>query len=306
MKLISACLAGVNCKYNGQSNLDVKAALLVASGKAIPICPELLGGLSSPRNPCEMRHSQGQIKVVDEAGNDYTEAFQLGAEKTLEICRILDISHVILQDRSPSCGKNKVYSGNFDGELVQGNGLTASLLMANGITVASRDVLIDFKGCQIREIGQEEAEAIVHWFYPEPYKCYNMNGADIAVAEILAGDYYSVTKDDELFGFYCYGHSARIPVIEGKGHYQAEGYLDIGLGLRPDLCGFGRGADFMSLGLDYARRTKGAKDFRLSVASFNAKAIRLYDNLGFTQVSEFTRDSDQQKFMVMTKRLGLK
>ena len=303
MILISACLAGVNCKYNGATNHNEKGERLVKAGKAIPICPEVLGGLSTPRNPCEIRLIQGKKSVVDENDNDFTAEFELGAKKTLGICQVLDIHRVILQERSPSCGKGKVYSGNFDGKLIAGNGLVAELLINNGISVATIDETIDIDECEVGEMGQLEAETIVNWSYPDLYKCYNMNGDYSAVAELLAGDYYSVLEEGVLIGFYCYGRSAQIPIMASKGHYDDEGYVDIGLGLHPDLCGVGNGSDFMKLGIDYGRQIKGAKAFRLSVAYFNHKAIKLYKNLGFEPISDFLRASDQQRFIIMTKKV---
>lgn len=247
MILISACLAGINCKYNGTTNYNSKGERLVKAGKAIPICPEILGGLNTPRNPCEIQVIQGHKRIVDASGHDFTLEFELGAKKTLELCQVLNINRVILQERSPSCGSGKIYSGNFDGQLVSGDGMTVALLLNNGISVTTIDKIIDFEDCKVSEMGQVEAEKIVNWSYPEPYKCYNMNGDKTALAELLAGDYYSVTLSGVLIGFFCYGQSAQVPIRASKGHYDAEGYVDIGLGLRPDLCGIGNGLDYMNI-----------------------------------------------------------
>ncbi len=135
MILISACLAGINCKYNGGNNFNEKAFELVKSGKAIPVCPEQLGGLTTPRTPAETKMINNEIHVITKDGVDETERFKKGAMEVLRIAKELEVEKVVLQSRSPSCGVGKVYSGNFDGQLVDGNGILAQLLIDNGIKV---------------------------------------------------------------------------------------------------------------------------------------------------------------------------
>lgn len=136
MYLISSCLAGINCRYDGKNNLDEKAAALVRKGKAISVCPEVLGGLPTPRDPSEIIfEEEGNKKVVTQKGKDLTAAFKQGAEKTLKIAQIVGAKKAVLQQRSPSCGWGKVYDGSFSGTLIKGSGLTAELLIANGIEV---------------------------------------------------------------------------------------------------------------------------------------------------------------------------
>lgn len=140
MYLISACLVGVNCRYNGSNTLEEKLVELVEEGNAIAICPEILGNLPIPREPCEITKSEeGDITVVGESGEDYTTQFITGANKTLEICRVAEIKNAILQSRSPSCGYGKIYDGRFSGDMIVGNGITAELLSKNGITVFNED-----------------------------------------------------------------------------------------------------------------------------------------------------------------------
>jgi|GEM_PF-82821 len=134
--LISACLVGVNCKYSGKNARDEKLVKLMEEGNAITICPEVLGELTIPRDPCEIQKYEGGIvKVTTQSGRDCTKEFVLGATKTLEICKIVGVKKAILQSRSPSCGYGKIYDGSFEGKLVEGNGLTADLLSKNGIQV---------------------------------------------------------------------------------------------------------------------------------------------------------------------------
>ncbi len=135
MILVSACLVGINCKYSGGNNYNQKIFDLVKEGKAIPICPEQLGGLNTPRKPVELKVINGKRHAIDNEGNDLTENFERGALEVLNLAKNLNINKAILQPRSPSCGVNKIYSGNFDNKLVDGNGILAELLKQNGIDV---------------------------------------------------------------------------------------------------------------------------------------------------------------------------
>lgn len=135
MILVSACLVGINCKYSGGNNYNQKIFDLVKEGKAIPICPEQLGGLNTPRKPVELKVINGKRYAIDNEGNDLTENFERGALEVLNLAKDLNINKAILQPRSPSCGINKIYSGNFDNKLVDGNGILTELLKQNGIDV---------------------------------------------------------------------------------------------------------------------------------------------------------------------------
>ena len=139
MILVSACLAGINCKYNGGNNYNEKVFNLVKEGKAIPVCPEQLGGLTTPREPSEIKIIDGKRYVINKEGIDVTEEFEKGAEEVLTLVKKLDIKKAILQSRSPSCGRDKIYSGNFDRNLVDGNGILVDLLLKNGIEVINSD-----------------------------------------------------------------------------------------------------------------------------------------------------------------------
>ena len=131
--LVSACLLGINCKYSGGNNFNQKIFDMVKEGKAIPICPEQLGGLETPRNPAEIRIIDGIQHVIDNKGNDLTKQFEKGAKEVIEFAKQLGVKSFILQPRSPSCGIGKIYSGNFDGKLVTGNGILVELCKNNGI-----------------------------------------------------------------------------------------------------------------------------------------------------------------------------
>ncbi len=139
MILVSACLVGINCKYSGGNNYNEKIFNLVKEGKAIPICPEQLGGLKTPRLPAEIINEC----VINKNNEDVTKEFIKGAKEVLNLAKKLGIKKAVLQPRSPSCGCGRIYSGNFDNTLVDGNGITADLLMKNGIEVIPADEYFD-------------------------------------------------------------------------------------------------------------------------------------------------------------------
>jgi len=138
MYLISSCLVGINCRYNGTSTNIANLKKMVETGKAIALCPEVMVGLPTPRESCEIKKNPKKV-VISESGVDFTEYFVKGAEETLRICREKNITKAILQSRSPSCGYGKIYDGNFRGKLVKGNGITADLLNKNGIEITTED-----------------------------------------------------------------------------------------------------------------------------------------------------------------------
>lgn len=129
--LISACLLGVCCRYDGKSKAYPGIMELAKKHTLIPVCPEQLGGLSTPRPPAER---QGE-RVVTRSGADVTEQYRRGAEETLRLCRLFACEAAVLKERSPSCGRGQVYDGTFSGTMTEGNGVTAELLAANGIPV---------------------------------------------------------------------------------------------------------------------------------------------------------------------------
>ena len=139
MIFVSGCLVGINCKYDGGNNYDERIFNLVKEGKAIPICPEQLGGLKTPRNPAEIQEKDGLRKVVTCEDEDVTNEYIRGAEEVLKLAKELDIKEAILQPRSPSCGRGLIYDGTFSKKKIDGNGMTADLLIKNGIDVYMPD-----------------------------------------------------------------------------------------------------------------------------------------------------------------------
>lgn len=137
MKLCSACLLGINCRYNGETKSNQKVIELAKNEILIPICSEQLGGLTTPREAAEQKGN----RVFTKTGKDITVYFENGASEVLKIAKLLNIKEAILKQRSPSCGCGKIYNGNFDGIIIDGDGVTTKLLKENGIKIISEEEL---------------------------------------------------------------------------------------------------------------------------------------------------------------------
>jgi len=140
--LISACLVGINCRYNAQSKTSPELLALLKDGSAIFMCPEQLGGLPTPREAAEIEFGKsasdvinGTGKVLTKTGIDITAQFLMDAHATLKLCKELNINVAFLKAMSPSCGSTLIYDGTFSGNKTSGNGITAELLIQNGIEV---------------------------------------------------------------------------------------------------------------------------------------------------------------------------
>ncbi|OPJ55172.1 DUF523 domain-containing protein [Alkalithermobacter paradoxus] len=147
MILVSACLLGVDCKYNGKNNEDHKVIDYLKDKQFVLVCPEQLGGLTTPRVPSEIVEGCGEAvldrkaRVIDKEGKDVTKNFIKGAYETLKIARLLNCSEAILKEKSPSCGTTIIYDGTFNNNLKQGLGVTAAILKREGINLKSENKL---------------------------------------------------------------------------------------------------------------------------------------------------------------------
>lgn len=135
--LVSACLLGVRCRYDGGSKPQEPILRLMEKYTLIPVCPEQLGGLSTPRLPSERIAD----RVVMNDSTDVTEAYRRGAEEALRLARLFGCKLAVLKERSPSCGSGTIYDGSFSGRLTGGDGVTAALLRENGIAVYGESAL---------------------------------------------------------------------------------------------------------------------------------------------------------------------
>ncbi len=148
MKLISACLLGIRCTWDSKDNYKSdKAIELLNSETLIPVCPEQLGGLKTPRIPQEIQGGTGEdvldrkCKVLNRNGEDVTVEFITGAEETLKLAKLFHVEEFIGKSKSPSCGCGQIYDGTFSQKLIDGDGVTTALLKGNGIRVISEEDL---------------------------------------------------------------------------------------------------------------------------------------------------------------------
>ncbi|MFZ5954950.1 MAG: DUF523 domain-containing protein [Nanoarchaeota archaeon] len=145
MKLCSACLIGLECRYDGKSNLEKASVQFLEEfkeGKFIPICPEQLGGMLTPRIPAEIQGKMsgedvldGKAKVISKTGEDVTSQFTKGAYEVLKIAQAVEATEFYGVQKSPSCGCGQTYDGTFTKTLIEGNGVTAALLKRSGLVV---------------------------------------------------------------------------------------------------------------------------------------------------------------------------
>jgi len=147
LRLVSACLIGIDCRYDGKNNTNQRLIRLFRKGKLIPVCPEQLGGLPTPRDGAQIINGtgkdvlEGRARVVDKKGHDVTENFIKGAMETLKIAKYLGVKEAILKARSPSCGSGKIHKG-FSDVLIDGDGVTATLLKMNGIRIFTEEEFV--------------------------------------------------------------------------------------------------------------------------------------------------------------------
>ncbi len=145
MILVSACLLGIDCKYSGKNNYDDELKKFLKDKEYILVCPEQLGGLSTPRRPSEIIDGEGndvlegKCKVKNNDKEDLTKEFIKGARETLKIAELYGANIAILKSRSPSCGSQNIYNGEFNGKIKEGKGVTTALLMDKGILVLNEE-----------------------------------------------------------------------------------------------------------------------------------------------------------------------
>lgn len=153
--VVSACLAGLPCRYDGRTNFKPEVAELVASGLAVPVCPEEMGGLPTPRTPSELR--DGRVVAAD--GCDVTAEFLAGAEAALYVAEEYGCDAAILKARSPSCGCGRIYDGSFSRTLIEGNGIFAEMLLKKNFEVFTEETWPGISAEERAELLARKAEA---------------------------------------------------------------------------------------------------------------------------------------------------
>ena len=146
--LVSACLLGAACRYDGCAKPIPEVRHLAQRYDLIPVCPEIFGGLPTPRPPCELVGGS----VLTRTGADMTAAYEKGAAETLKLARLLGCHAALLKDRSPSCGSGKIYDGSFSGTLKDGYGITAELLRRENIRI--------YNECGIEKLLEKEEKLV--------------------------------------------------------------------------------------------------------------------------------------------------
>lgn len=160
--VVSACLAGINCTYKKGNNINACIKKLVDDERAITVCPEVMGGLSSPRQPCEIIGGDGydvldkKTSVKQKTGKDVTQNLIIGSKKTLKIAKKHNIRHAIFKSRSPSCGKGCIYDGTFTESTIRGDGVATAYLRRNGIAIKTEE---EYR-CQAKSILSKQKKKI--------------------------------------------------------------------------------------------------------------------------------------------------
>ncbi|MFP7495178.1 GNAT family N-acetyltransferase [Terribacillus saccharophilus] len=152
-------------------------------------------------------------------------------------------------------------------------------------------------GYEIKSLTADEAYAVLHWQYEPPYDLYNLTYTEGAVMMLMVGDYYGVYENGHLLGYFCVGEDAQVP----GGDYSDTSFVDIGIGMAPGKTGQGRGLPFFDEIQKWIKKNVARNHFRLTVAAFNERAVRLYEKSGFRQIDRFERESDGLLFLIMVK-----
>ena len=295
--MVSACLAGENCKYNGGTNRSEKVLQLMTANEVLTVCPEQLGGLPTPRIPSEVR--DGVVTAKD--GRIVDAQFRAGAAKGLEIAKREQPDLIVLQSRSPSCGVKQRYDGTFTGTLVNGAGVTAQLLMDNGFRCVDVEDLVEVHyGVLIRKLCTEEAGLLKDFLYEA-----------IFIPEGVEPPPRDIVERPELRVYYEYfgrGAADHCLVAEADGHVVGAvwtrimkdyGHVDdetpsFAISLIPEYRGKGIGTRLM-LNMLKLLKEQGFKQASLAVQKENY-AVQMYKNVGF----EIADENDEEFIMLCT------
>ena len=285
--MVSACLVGENCKYNGGNNRNEKVLRLMADNDVITVCPEQMGGLPTPRVPAEIKEgvvTAGNGRIVDAQFRD-------GAAKCLEIALREQPDLIVLQSRSPSCGVKQRYDGTFSGTLVDGAGVTAQLLLENGFRCVDVEDLVEVHNdVMIRKLSAEEHALLKDFLYEA---IYIPEGVEAPPRDIVERPELRNYYDD--FGT---GSADHCLVAETDGRVVGAvwtrimhdyGYVDdetpsFAISLLPEYRGRGIGTRLMRAMLSLLKE-HGFRQASLAVQKANY-AVRMYKHVGFETIDE--------------------
>ena len=293
--MVSACLAGENCKYNGGNNRNEKVLQLMEGNEVITVCPEQMGGLPTPRVPSEIRDGV----VTAENGRIVDEEFRVGAAKCLKIALREQPDLIVLQSRSPSCGVKQRYDGTFTGTLKDGSGVTAELLMENGFRCVDVEDLVGIHNdIMIRKLYPEEADLLRDFLYEA---IFIPEGVEPPTRDIVERPELRIYYDD--FGTGPADHclvaeaagrvvgASWVRIMNDYGHVDDE-TPSFAISLIPEYRGRGIGTRLMKEMLTMLKDC-GFKQTSLAVQKANY-AVRMYKDVGFKIIDE----NDEEFIMV--------
>ena len=285
--MVSACLAGENCKYNGGNNRNEKILQLMAENEVVTVCPEQMGGLPTPRVPAEIR--DGVVTAKD--GRIVDAEFRAGAAKCLELAIKEQPNLIILQSRSPSCGVKERYDGSFSGKLTEGAGVTAQLLMENGFRVIDVEDLIEiYRGVLIRKLRRDETELLKEFLYEAIFIPEGIQPPERSIIELpelaiyyenfgkgLADNCLVAEDDGKVVG------AVWTRIMNDYGHVDDD-TPSFAISLYKEYRGKGIGTELMRRMLGLLKE-QGYKKASLAVQKANY-AVRMYAAVGFRTVDE--------------------
>ena len=295
--MVSACLAGENCKYNGGTNRNEKVLRLMADNEAITVCPEQMGGLPTPRVPSEIKH--GLVTAKD--GRIVDAEFRAGAAKCLELALQEQPDLVVLQSRSPSCGVKQRYDGTFSGRLVDQAGVTAQLLMDNGFRCLDvEDLAAVHRGFLIRKLCSGESGLLKDFLYQA---IFIPQGAEAPARDIIERPELRIYYEDfgSSPGDHCLVAEAAgqavgavwTRIMNDYGHVDDE-TPSFAISLLPDYRNQGIGTRLMRQMLSLLKES-GYRQASLAVQKANY-AVRMYKEVGFEII-----DENEEEFIMVCK-----
>lgn len=295
--MVSACLAGENCKYNGGNNRNEKVLQLTADNEVRTVCPEEMGGLPTPRVPSEIK--DGLVTAKD--GRNVDAEFRAGAAKCLEIAGRWQPDLVVLQSRSPSCGVKQRYDGTFTGRLVDQAGVTAQLLMENGYRCLDvEDLFTVHRDFLIRKLCSGESDLLKDFLYEA---IFIPQGAEAPARDIVERPELRIYYDDfgSRPGDHCLlaeteGHvvgAVWTRIMNDYGHVDDE-TPSFAISLLPEYRNKGIGTVLMRQMLSLLKEC-GYKQASLAVQKANY-AVRMYKEVGFEII-----DENEEEFIMVCR-----
>ncbi len=295
--MVSACLAGENCKYNGGNNRNEIVLRLMADNEAITVCPEQMGGLPTPRVPSEIK--DGLVTAKD--GRIVDAEFRAGAAKCLELALQEQPDLVVLQSRSPSCGVKQRYDGTFSGRLVDQAGVTAQLLMENGFRCLDvEDLITIHRGFLIRKLSIEESDLLKDFLYQA---IFIPQGAEAPARDIIERPELRIYYEDfgSSPGDHCLVAEAAgqavgavwTRIMNDYGHVDDE-TPSFAISLLPDYRNKGIGTRLMRQMLSLLKE-HAYRQASLAVQKANY-AVRMYKEVGFEII-----DENEEEFIMVCK-----